>query len=178
MLIRSILYGPHFPSPDVHSHKWLHKHSTASINSFRSQTTKFCWLLIVFIHCLSVFVQYTLYWHTKEVSNFPLSLTGVDRKNWVCNSLWMVLYKCWAEYNTLRPGQKPTTFFKCIFVNENIWIPIKISLKFVPKSPINNIPALVQIMAWRRPGAKPLSEPMLVRLPTHICATRPQWDKV
>ena len=28
---------------------------------------------------------------------------------------------------------------------------IKISLKFVPKGPINNIPALVQIMAWRRP---------------------------
>ena len=26
------------------------------------------------------------------------------------------------------------------------------SLKFVPKGPINNIPALVQIMAWRRPG--------------------------
>ena len=32
-------------------------------------------------------------------------------------------------------------------------------MKFVPKGPINNIPALVQIMAWRRPGDKPLSEP-------------------
>ena len=30
-------------------------------------------------------------------------------------------------------------------------------------------------MAWRRPGDKPLSEPMMVRLPTHICVTRPQW---
>ena len=39
----------------------------------------------------------------------------------------------------------------------------------------NNIPALVQIMALRRPGDKPLSEPMMVRLPTHICVTRPQW---
>ena len=36
-------------------------------------------------------------------------------------------------------------------------------------------PALVQIMAWRRPGDKPLSGPMMVRLPTHICVTRPQW---
>ena len=53
--------------------------------------------------------------------------------------------------------------------------PIKISMKFVPRGPINNIPALVQIMAWRRPGGKPLSEPILVRLPTHICVTRPQW---
>ena len=38
-----------------------------------------------------------------------------------------------------------------------------------------NIPALVPIMAWRRSGNKPLSEPMIVRLPTHICVTRPQW---
>ena len=40
---------------------------------------------------------------------------------------------------------------------------------------IDNIPALVLIMAWRRPGDKPLSEPMLVRSPTHTCVTRPQW---
>ena len=38
-------------------------------------------------------------------------------------------------------------------MNENVWIPIKISQKFVPKGPINTIPALVQIMAWRRPQA-------------------------
>ena len=47
--------------------------------------------------------------------------------------------------------------FKHIFLNENIRISIKISPKFVPKGPINNIPALVQIMAWHRPGDKPLS---------------------
>ena len=67
--------------------------------------------------------------------------------------------------------------FKCIFLNENVWIPIKISLNFVPKGPINNIPTMVQIMAWRRPGDKPLSEPMMVSLPTHICVARPQWVK-
>ena len=32
-------------------------------------------------------------------------------------------------------------------------------------------------MAWRRSGDKPLSEPMVVKLPTHICVTRPQWVK-
>ena len=68
-------------------------------------------------------------------------------------------------------------FFKCIFLNENVSIAIKISLKFVLKGPINNIPALVQIMTRRRPGDKPLSEPMMVSLPTHICVTRPQWVK-
>ena len=83
--------------------------------------------------------------------------------------------------NTLRPSQNGRHFaddiFKCIFLNENVWISIKISLKFVPKGPINNIPALVQIMAWRRPGDKSLSEPMMVSLTTHICVTRPQWVK-
>ena len=42
---------------------------------------------------------------------------------------------------------------------------------------INNIPALVQIMAWCRPGDKPLSEPMVVSLLMHKCATRLQWVK-
>ena len=69
-------------------------------------------------------------------------------------------------FNTLRLTQYgrhfPDDIFNCIFFNENVWISIKISLKFVPKGPINNIPALVQIMAWRRPGEKPLSEPMMV----------------
>ena len=51
--------------------------------------------------------------------------------------------------------------FKCIFLNENVWILIEISLKFVPKDPINNIPSLVQVMVCRLDGAKPLSEPMM-----------------
>ena len=50
-------------------------------------------------------------------------------------------------------------------------------MKFVPKGSINNNSALVQTMAWRRSGDKPLSEPMMVSLPTHICVTRPQWVK-
>ena len=53
--------------------------------------------------------------------------------------------------------------FKSIFLNENIWISIKISLKFVPKGPINNIPALAEIIAWRRTSDKPLSEPMMTQ---------------
>ena len=48
-----------------------------------------------------------------------------------------------------------------------------ISLKTVFEGPINNIPASVQ-MAWRRPGDKQLSEPMMVRLPTHMRVIRPQ----
>ena len=69
----------------------------------------------------------------------------------------------------------PNSIFQCIFLNENMYISIKISLKFVPKGRITNIPELVQIMAWRHPGDKPLSEPMMVSLLMHICVTRPQW---
>ena len=54
-------------------------------------------------------------------------------------------------FNTSRPRQDGSRFpegtFERIFLNENVIILIKISLKFVPKDPINNIPALVQIMA-------------------------------
>ena len=35
---------------------------------------------------------------------------------------------------------------------------------FVPKDPVSNIPALVQIVAWRRPGDKLLSESMMASL--------------
>ena len=69
----------------------------------------------------------------------------------------------------------PHDIFQCIFLKENIRVWIKMSLKFLSKSPINNVPSLVQIMAWRRLGDQPLSGQMMVRLPTHICVTRPQW---
>ena len=57
-----------------------------------------------------------------------------------------------------------TTFSNAFSWNENVWIAINISPKFVHKGQINNIPALVQIMAWRRSGDKPLSEPMMAYL--------------
>ena len=75
---------------------------------------------------------------------------------------------------SLRPRQNgrqfPDDIFKCIFLTENVIISIEISLKFVLKGSINNIPTLVQIMAWRRQGDRPLSETMLVR----SLVTRPQ----
>ena len=81
--------------------------------------------------------------------------------------------------NTLRLRQNcckfPDNIFKCIFLNENVWISIEISLKYVIKDLINNIPASVQIMAWHQPGYKSLSKPMMVSLLTHICITRTQW---
>ena len=97
-------------------------------------------------------------------------------------SIWKWVTHVRLTLNTLRPRRNQQHFaddiFKRIFFNENVWISINILLKFDPKGPINNIPALVKIMAWRRSGDKPLSEPVMVRLPTHICVTRPQWVKI
>ena len=107
-------------------------------------------------------------WHQPGGKPLPKAMTS-QLTDWIGLDL----------FNTLRPRQNGRYFaddtFKHVFMNENVRISINISLKFVPKGLINNIPALVQIMAWRGPGDKPLSEPMLVSLSMHICVTRPQW---
>ena len=118
--------------------------------------------------------------HPTPTSQCCPCLSSWDLDYELINHLWNSPHGHWfLDFNTLRPRQDgrhfPNDIFKCIFLNENVWI--SISLKFVPKGPINNIPALVQIMAWRRPGDKPLFEPMMVSLLTHIWVTRPQWFK-
>ena len=73
----------------------------------------------------------------------------------------LVYWYIYASLNSSPPGQNGCHFaddiFKCIFMNEKFSILIQISLKFVPTGPIENKPAVVQIMAWRRTGDKPLS---------------------
>ena len=64
--------------------------------------------------------------------------------------------------------------FKRMFLNKNIWISNKMSLKYVPWVLIDNMSALVQTIVWRRPGDKPLSEPVLTHI-TNACGTRGRW---
>ena len=96
-----------------------------------------------------------------------------------CTARYNIDYVDLSFVNWLNTGHSGGHFaddiFESIFVNEKFCILIKISLKFVPKVPINNIPALVQIIVWRRPGDKLLSGPMIDILLEHICVTRPQW---
>ena len=96
------------------------------------------------------------HWHRKCLNdNFRCSHSWKFHQNDICVSVYM------AAISRTKSSDAFSLMKKfCIF--------IKISLKFVPKGPIDNSPALVQIMAWRRPGDKPLFEPMLVSLLTHI----------
>ena len=107
----------------------------------------------------------SLYWiRAQGISNHVIDLVLLDYSGF--STRW---------FNPLKPRQNgchfPDDIFKCIFLNENV------PISFGPKGLINNIPALVQIMAWRRPGDKPFSEPLMIILPTHICVTQPQWVK-
>ena len=88
-----------------------------------------------------------------------------------CSSTYYSLQQC---MNTLRPIQNGQTIFSNAFswIN-NVWISLKTSLNFVPKVWINNISALVQIMAWHWPVDKPLYESIMLLM--HICHTWPQW---
>ena len=76
----------------------------------------------------------------------------------ICSGLWVLTH--WGR-------DKMAAIFQTTFSNAFSWMKIykgliMISLEFVPEGPINNIPALVQIKAWRRSGDEPLSEPMMV----------------
>ena len=125
--------------------------------------------------------SYWLFWrgggsHIK-LNNF--SKCWKKTLDWGCEVLITAPVCQKKLFNSSSPGQNGRHFaddiFRCIFMNEKICILIKISLKFVPKGPIDNNPALVQIMAWRQIGHKPLSEAMLIYLLTHICSTRGGW---
>ena len=88
----------------------------------------------------------------------------------------LVVCNKWS-FNTLTQRQNGRRLLETFsnMLNENILISFKVSLKYVPKDPINDIAALGQMRASRRPGDKPLSEPIMVSLLTQICGTLPQW---
>ena len=82
----------------------------------------------------------------------------------LCTMWWYV--GILIAFTTLRVIQNGHHFaddmFNCIFLNEYLWILDEISLKYIPLGLIDNIAALLQILACRLFGAKPLSEAMVV----------------
>ena len=137
-----------------------------------------CWLTApshyqdqYWLHCWGP-VPFTRNW--CNVNNFRMfEMLHMEITVTSSNAQWVT---------TLRQRQNWCHFtdniFKCIFMNEDVRILFKISLKVVPKGPVNNIPALVLIKACCRPGNTPLSEPMMVSLLTLICITRPPWVNI
>ena len=65
--------------------------------------------------------------------------------------------------NTLRRRYYVVIYFEYIFLKKKIDIYIEILLKFVPRSPTSNKPALVQTKAWRWTGKRSLFEPMMTK---------------
>ena len=90
-----------------------------------------------------------------------------------CNMAFLE-HNSYEWFNTLRSRQKGTPFrrrhFQVHYLERNVWIPIELSLKLVLKGPIKDIPALVKIMAWRRPSLY-----LEQWFPMQICVTQPQW---
>ena len=82
-------------------------------------------------------------------------------RNCICLCVSINLFEFEFEFEFWR--HFADDIFKCILL-KIFDFRKKSSLKFVPQGLINNIPPLVQIMAWRRPGDKPLSEPIMVSL--------------
>ena len=155
------------PTPPIPTHA-LEFHCIKSI--FRFWLPKFRGLTKDYLCGISDFCKV----HNKDIKNEWVFFT-----EYVIDLEWYMLLTHWGRDK--MAGISQTTIwnaFSWMKIYEHVWISINISLKFVPKGRINNIPALVKITAWHRPGDKPLSEPMMVRLPTHICISRPQWVNI
>ena len=116
---------------------------------------KYKYCLATVIHCVHI----TTEWDSADLSKSKSPSDNMEQ---------FLLSTHWAE-------TKWPPFSRRHFQMHFSWMKMNTFRSRLPKSPINNIPALVQIMAWRRLGDKPLSEPMMVGFPTHLCITRPQW---
>ena len=142
-----------------------------------------CYMPVTMVHDMTHLVSNGYWWGWRIVSEwhtikrkssyftsqfivcYNLEITNVSEWPCIC---WHHLTSRWFSILNSSPlGQNGRQFsddiFRCISVNEKVFILIQTSLKFVPKCPIDNKPALFQIMAWRRIGDKPLFEPMLYR---------------
>ena len=121
------------------------------------------WSLLYGVH--NLFFTLLPWWNLNRVSN-PMYVSSLNIR-YTPNKIHATIYRKFPGCRYVRQGQHQwlthwgrdkiaaifqTTFLKWIFMDEGVWISIEMSLTFIPKGPVNNIPALVQIMAWRRPS--------------------------
>ena len=113
------------------------------------------WMRLVFLNALSL-------WYRKQMCNSIMPQIHFSKTYSVYAYCSHIFQK--NNFNTLRHKQNRWYFADvstCIFLNDNCCILIQILLNYVPKGPVDNKPALVQIMAWHWMGNKPLSKPMM-----------------
>ena len=132
--------------------------------------------------CWNITLYLMMSWHGNILHYGHLWGESMGYRGLIMQGFDIFLVVCLLNlFNTLRPRQNGLCFAEDVLISisliKYVWIFIKISL-FVVKGPINNNPSLVQVMVWCWLGDKPLSEPMMVRLPMHICITQPQWVKL
>ena len=145
---------------------WVYHVLVFSKESFQLHVQFQCWPVVENINIFLFNQEYTAQWgfHVKRLST-ELLLVSYSRQMAV-RSLSIHAYLCHLV-NSSPPEQDGCHFavhiFRCILMNEKFCILIQISLKFVPKGQIDYKSALVQVMAWRRTGEKPLPEPMLTQ---------------
>ena len=110
--------------------------------------------LVLTVEYFTGLLKWTIFCSSRTLSSLSEHLPSIDLSDIKPSALSKQ-----PPLNTLRQNGRhfPDDIFKLIFLNENVWILMNISLQFVSKGPINNIPTLVQVMAWRRPGDKPIS---------------------
>ena len=80
------------------------------------------------------------------------------------NIIHFPLHDVWPMELTHLPWKKWPPYWQTTILHAFTWMKmssVHISLKFVPRGPIDNKPALVQVMTWRLRGDKPLHELML-----------------
>ena len=115
---------------------------------------------------LNVLMHYTL------VSRYNLACRNRSDGSCNCGTICIIrLSNCGVIiicllFDTLKPRQNGRQFvnfiFKFIYMCENYCISIQILLKLIPRGPIYNKRALVQIITCHWTGHKPSSESMII----------------
>ena len=110
----------------------------------------------------------------------PSCFSIIRNKEWPsCHGHNKVIRSPILNINTLSPRQNGRHFAddipKHFVLTKMLKLRFKLHWSLFPRVWLTiNIPALLQIMAWRWSGDKLLSEPLVVKLTMGICVTRPQ----
>ena len=119
--------------------------------------------------CMEIYLkwihQVAIHFHLLSQSqNYYLPYGSLESQTMILTHL------PWAKWLLFRRRHFQMHFYE--------WKLLYFDLNFtevLPEGPIDNKPALVQVMAWHRTGSKPSPEPISQSSLGHICGTRGRW---